>query len=165
MTSTDTQRDLEEARLRVEELRSLVRYHDYRYHVLNQPEIGDSEYDRIFRELVDLEARFPELVTPDSPTQRVSGEPSPAFGVVVHREPMLSLGNVFDGDELRAWHARVARLLERDDFAMVCEPKIDGLAISLIYQQGRLAVGATRGDGLRGEDITNNLRTIRSLPL
>ncbi|MFN8585873.1 MAG: NAD-dependent DNA ligase LigA [Dehalococcoidia bacterium] len=165
MTSTDTQRDLEEARLRVEELRSLVRYHDYRYHVLNQPEIGDSDYDRLFRELVDLEARFPELVTPDSPTQRVSGEPSPAFGVVVHREPMLSLGNVFDGDELRAWHARVARLLERDDFAMVCEPKIDGLAISLVYQQGRFAVGATRGDGLRGEDITSNLRTIRSLPL
>lgn len=165
MTSTDTQRDLEEARLRVEELRSLVRYHDYRYHVLNQPEIGDSEYDRLFRELVDLEARFPELVTPDSPTQRVSGEPSPAFGVVVHREPMLSLGNVFDADELRAWHARVARLLERDDFAMVCEPKIDGLAISLVYQQGRFAVGATRGDGFRGEDITSNLRTIRSLPL
>ncbi|MBX7112143.1 MAG: NAD-dependent DNA ligase LigA [Dehalococcoidia bacterium] len=165
MTSTDTQRDLEEARLRVEELRSLVRYHDYRYHVLNQPEIGDSDYDRLFRELVDLEARFPELVTPDSPTQRVSGEPSPAFGVVVHREPMLSLGNVFDGDELRAWHARVARLLERDDFAMVCEPKIDGLAISLVYQRGRFTVGATRGDGLRGEDITGNLRTIRSLPL
>lgn len=165
MTSPDTQRDLEEARLRVEELRSLVRYHDYRYHVLNQPEIGDSEYDRTFRELVDLEKRFPELVTPDSPTQRVSGEPSPAFGVVVHREPMLSLGNVFDGDELRSWHARVARLLERNDFAMVCEPKIDGLAISLIYEHGRFAVGATRGDGLRGEDITNNLRTIRSLPL
>ncbi|MEZ4554144.1 MAG: NAD-dependent DNA ligase LigA [Dehalococcoidia bacterium] len=165
MTFTDTQRDLEEARLRVDDLRGEIRYHDYRYHVLNQPEIGDTEYDRLFRELVDLEARFPELVTPDSPTQRVSGEPSPAFGVVVHREPMLSLGNVFDGDELRAWHARVARLLERDDFAMVCEPKIDGLAISLIYQQGRFAVGATRGDGLRGEDITNNLRTIRSLPL
>ncbi len=165
MTSTDTQRDLEQARLRVEELRSVIRYHDYRYYVLNQPEIGDTEYDRTFRELVDLEERFPELVTPDSPTQRVSGEPSPAFGVVEHREPMLSLGNVFDGDELRAWHARVARLLEDDRFAMVCEPKIDGLAISIVYEQGRLKVGATRGDGVRGEDITSNLRTIRSLPL
>ena len=165
MTSTGTQRDLEQARLRVEELRSVIRYHDYRYYVLNQPEIGDTEYDRTFRELVDLEERFPELVTPDSPTQRVSGEPSPAFGVVEHREPMLSLGNVFDGDELRAWHARVARLLEDDRFAMVCEPKIDGLAISIVYEQRRLKVGATRGDGMRGEDITSNLRTIRSLPL
>ena len=142
-----------------------IRYHDYRYYVLNQPEVGDSEYDRLFRELRELEEQHPELVTPDSPTQRVAGEPSPAFGVVEHREPMLSLGNVFSGDELRAWHARVARLLERDDFALVCEPKIDGLAVSVIYRDGGFAVGATRGDGARGEDITTNMRTIRSVPL
>ena len=167
-TMTDaqrSQRDLEQARLDVEELRTQIRYHDHRYYVLNQPEIGDSEYDRAFRALVDLEARFPELATPESPTQRVAGEPSPAFGAVVHREPMLSLGNVFSADELRAWHARVGRLLERDDFALVCEPKIDGLAISLVFRDGRLEVGATRGDGFRGEEITANLRTIRPLPL
>src|SRR5438552_11801 len=101
--TTETQRDLEQARLRVEELRSGIRYHDYRYYVLNAPEIGDSEYDRLFRELRNLEEQFPELVTPDSPTQRVAGEVSAAFGVVEHREPMLSLGNVFNGDELRTW--------------------------------------------------------------
>ena len=165
MTSTDARRDLEDARLAVEELRTQIRYHDYRYYVLNQPEVGDSEYDRLFRELRELEEQHPELVTPDSPTQRVAGEPSPAFGVVEHREPMLSLGNVFSGDELRAWHARVARLLERDDFALVCEPKIDGLAVSVIYRDGGFAVGATRGDGVRGEEITANMRTIRSVPL
>ena len=165
MTADMTQRDLEQARLDVEELRTRMRHHDRLYYVLNQPEIGDSEYDRLFRQLVDTEARFPELVTPDSPTQRVAGEPSLAFASVTHREPMLSLGNVFDGDELRAWHARVSRLIERDDFAMVCEPKIDGLAISLVYRNGRFEVGATRGDGLHGDDITPNLRTIRSVPL
>ncbi len=165
MTAEPTQRDLEQARLDIEELRARIRHHDHRYYVLNQPEVGDTEYDLLFRQLVDIEARFPELVTPDSPTQRVAGEPSPAFEAVTHHEPMLSLGNVFDGDELRAWHARVARLIERDDFAMVCEPKIDGLAISLTYRLGRLEVGATRGDGFRGDDITANLRTIRSVPL
>ncbi|MBM4416038.1 MAG: NAD-dependent DNA ligase LigA [Chloroflexi bacterium] len=165
MTTTALQRDLETARLRVEELRTLVRYHDYRYYVMNQPELGDSDYDALLHELRALEERFPELVTPDSPTQRVAGEPSPAFGVVEHREPMLSLSNVFDAAELRQWHQRVARLLERDDFTFVCEPKIDGLAIALQYRSGRFAVGATRGDGARGEDITANLRTTRALPL
>jgi DNA ligase (NAD+) len=165
MTTTELQRDLEAARLRVEELRALIRYHDYRYYVLNQPELGDSDYDALMRELRTLEGRFPELVSPESPTQRVAGEPSPAFGVVEHREPMLSLGNVFDAGELGQWHQRVVRQLERDDFGFVCEPKIDGLAIALQYRDGRFAVGATRGDGLRGEDITANLRTIRALPL
>ncbi|MYD66523.1 MAG: NAD-dependent DNA ligase LigA [Chloroflexi bacterium] len=157
--------DLEAARLKVEELRSLVRYHEHRYHVLNDPEIGDSEFDALYRELVDIEERYPELVTPDSPTQRVGGAVAEAFDVVEHREPMLSLGNVFDGDELRAWYERVQRFAEVEAFAVVCEPKIDGLAISLVYEQGRLSVGATRGDGLRGEDITTNLRTIRAIPL
>ena len=165
MTADTTQRDLEQARLDAEELRTRIRHHDHRYYVLNQPEIGDTEYDLLFRRLVEIETRFPDLVTPDSPTQRVAGEPSPAFESVTHREPMLSLGNVFNGEDLRTWHARVARLLERDDFAMVCEPKIDGLAISLTYRDGRFEVGATRGDGFQGDDITSNLRTIRSVPL
>ena len=157
--------DLEAARLKVEELRSLVRYHEHRYHVLNDPEIGDSEFDALYRELVEIEERYPELVTPDSPTQRVGGAVAEAFDVVEHREPMLSLSNVFDGDELRAWYERVQRFAEVEQFAVVCEPKIDGLAISLVYEGGRLSVGATRGDGLRGEDITTNLRTIRAIPL
>ncbi|RLT26374.1 MAG: NAD-dependent DNA ligase LigA, partial [Chloroflexi bacterium] len=143
MTSTDTQRSLEDARLAVEELRTQIRYHEYRYYVLDAPELGDEQFDALVRELKALEEQFPELITPDSPTQRVSGEPSPAFGVVEHREPMLSLGNVFSGDELRTWYARVARLLERDDFALVCEPKIDGLAMSVIYRDGAFVVGAT----------------------
>ncbi|MCC6237763.1 MAG: NAD-dependent DNA ligase LigA [Dehalococcoidia bacterium] len=162
---TTDARALEAAQLHAEELRTTIRYHDYRYHVLAQPEIGDSEYDRLYRELVDLEEQHPELVTPDSPTQRVGGQAVEGFATIQHREPMLSLGNVFNGEELRAWHARVCRLVERDAFAMVCEPKIDGLAMSLVYRAGRFATGATRGDGTRGEDITANLRTIRALPL
>ena len=165
MTPAGAQHDLNRARKRAEDLRSQIRHHDHLYHALNQPEIGDGEYDRLYRSLVDLEADFPTLVTPESPTQRVAGEPSEGFASVEHRQPMLSLGNVFDGDELREWHARVARLIERDDFALVCEPKIDGLAISLTYRDGRLERGVTRGDGLRGDDITVNLRTIRSIPL
>ena len=165
MMTARSQRALERARTRAEALRSQIRHHDYQYYVLNEPEIGDSDYDRLLRELVAVEAESPELITPDSPTQRVAGQPSEGFATVDHRAPMLSLGNVFDAGELREWHARVARLLERDHFAMVCEPKIDGVAISLTYQDGRFARGATRGDGLRGDEITANLRTIRSLPL
>ena len=163
--ATAQQAGLERARERVEELRGLVRYHDYRYHVLDAPEIGDGEYDALFGELGELEERFPELIALDSPTQRVSGQVAERFEAVEHREPMLSLGNVFDGDGLREWHARVAREIERDDFALVCEPKIDGLAIALVFEGGSFVQGATRGDGLRGENITQNLRTIRSLPL
>ena len=158
-------RDLEAARARVENLRAQIRYHDTRYYTLQQPEIGDTQYDLLFRELRDLEERFPNVVTPDSPTQRVGGEALAEFAGVEHREPMLSLGNVFDAAELAAWHARAVRRLERDDLRFVCEPKIDGLAISLVYEGGRFVQGATRGDGLRGEDITSNLRTLRSLPL
>jgi DNA ligase (NAD+) len=171
--STDTEREaqqelqaeLEQARERVEELRGEIRYHDHRYYTLNEPEIGDTQYDELMRELRELEERFPELVTPESPTQRVAGAPVEEFGVVEHREQLLSLSNVFDTDELHAWHQRIVRLLERDDFGFVCEPKIDGLAISLVYEQGRFVQGATRGDGRRGEDITANLRTLRSIPL
>ncbi len=156
--------DLEAARLKVEELRSLVRYHEHRYHVLDAPEIGDSEFDALYRELVDLEARFPQLVTPDSPTQRIGGAVAEAFDVVEHREPMLSLSNVFDGDELREWYARVQRLTEVEHIELVCEPKIDGLAVALVYRNGTFRLGATRGDGVRGENITNNLRTIAEIP-
>ena len=165
IASTQDDREAQEAKLRVEELRSQVNYHDYRYHVLDSPEIADFDYDMMMRELRELEAKFPQLITPDSPTQRVSGQPVDAFGVVEHRLPLLSLGNAFSEDELRAWYARVARQLERDDVALVCEPKIDGLAVALVYENGQLLRGATRGDGMRGENITQNLRTIRSIPL
>ncbi len=165
MTTPEPEGAHEAARREIAELRSLVRYHEHRYHVLDDPEIGDSGYDALYRRLVDLEARFPELTAPDSPTQRVGGAVAEGFDVVEHREPMLSLSNAFDGDELRAWYARVLRLLEVESAALVCEPKIDGLAISLVYRDGALEVGATRGDGLRGEDITANLRTVRAIPL
>ena len=158
------QQEREAARGRAEALRGEIRYHDHRYYVLDDPAIGDGEYDALLRELRDLEERHPELVTPDSPTQRVAGEPQQQFGVVEHASPMLSLGNAFDDAELRAWHQRVLREVGADAVAMVCEPKIDGLAISLLYEGGRFARGATRGDGLRGEDVTANLRTLREIP-
>jgi DNA ligase (NAD+) len=153
------------AKLRVEELRSQIAYHDYRYYVLDSPEISDAEYDELMRELRRLEEQHPELITPDSPTQRVSGQPVEAFGIVEHRVPLLSLANAFSEEDLRAWHRRASNLLENERFDMVCEPKIDGLAVALVYENGSFVQGATRGDGLRGENITQNLRTIRSVPL
>jgi DNA ligase (NAD+) len=158
-------RRLQEAKLRVEELRSQIAYHDYRYYVLDSPEISDAEYDELMRELRRLEEQHPELITPDSPTQRVSGQPVEAFGIVEHRVPLLSLANAFNEEDLRAWYRRAANLVENERFDMVCEPKIDGLAVALVYENGSFVQGATRGDGLRGENITQNLRTIRSLPL
>jgi len=165
MGAMTTDRQLQEAKLRVEELRSQIGYHDYRYYVLDSPEISDAEYDELMRELRRLEEQHPELITPDSPTQRVSGQPVEAFGIVEHRVPLLSLANAFNEEELRAWHRRAANLVENERFDMVCEPKIDGLAVALVYENGSFVQGATRGDGLRGENITQNLRTIRSLPL
>jgi DNA ligase (NAD+) len=158
-------RDLQAVRLRVEELRSLISYHDYRYYVLDSPEISDAEYDELMRELRALEERYPQLITPDSPTQRVSGQPVAAFGIVEHPVPLLSLANAFSEAELRAWHRRAAALAGVDDFGLVCEPKMDGLAVALVYENGAFVQGATRGDGRRGENITENLRTIRSIPL
>ena len=158
-------RDLQAYKLRVEELRSLIGYHDYRYYVLDSPEISDAEYDELMRELRQLEERYPQLITPDSPTQRVSGQPVAAFGIVEHRVPLLSLANAFSEEELRAWHRRAAAVAGSDDFALVCEPKMDGLAVALVYENGGFLQGATRGDGRRGENITENLRTIRSIPL
>jgi DNA ligase (NAD+) len=157
-------RDYQQAKLRVEELRSQIAYHEHRYFVLDSPEISDAEFDRLVRELRELEARHPELITPDSPTQRVGGAPVETFGIVEHRLPMLSLANAFNADDLRAWHKRASNIVERSDFTMVCEPKIDGLACALVYEDGALQTAATRGDGTRGENITQNERTIRSIP-
>jgi len=160
----DADQDLQRAKLRVEELRADIAYHDYRYFVLDQPEISDGEYDELMQELRKLEERFPQLITPDSPTQRVGGEPVEAFGIVEHPVPLLSLGNVFDEQSLRAWHKRATSLAGTDSFELVCEPKIDGLAVALEYRGGTLSVGSTRGDGQRGENITQNLLTIDSIP-
>ena len=164
MPATSDQ-ELQSAKLRVEELRSQISYHDHRYHVLDQPEISDAEYDDLMRDLRSLEESYPQLITPESPTQRVSGEPVAAFGIVEHPVPLLSLGNAFSEEELRAWHGRASKLADTNAFAMVCEPKIDGLAVALVYERGRFAVGSTRGDGRRGENITQNLRTIKTIPL
>ncbi|MXW29439.1 MAG: NAD-dependent DNA ligase LigA [Chloroflexi bacterium] len=150
---------------RVHELREQLHRHNYRYHVLDSPLVTDAEYDALFRELQTLEEANPDLADAGSPTQRVGAAPAPQFNEVAHPVPMLSLGNAFDEEELGAWRRRAAGMLERDDFAMVCEPKIDGLAIALTYEAGRLTRAATRGDGVRGEDVTLNVRTIKSVPL
>ena len=150
---------------RAAELRRELNYHNYRYYTLDAPNISDGQYDALFRELQAIEAEYPELLTADSPTQRVGGEPSPAFTEVQHARPMLSLGNAFDFDELAAWHRRVTGLLDGEPFDMVCELKIDGLAVSLTYGNGVLLQGATRGNGTTGEDVTRNLRTIRTIPI
>ena len=150
---------------RLEELRAQVNHHNYRYHALDAPEIGDAEFDALFRELRALEERHPELVTPDSPTQRVGAEPVAGFAEAVHLRPMLSLGNAFDEEQFMAWHRRAQALVDREAFGMVCELKFDGLAVALTYDDGVLTRGATRGNGTVGEDVTSNLRTVRSIPL
>lgn len=150
---------------RIEDLRSQINYHNYRYYVLDEPEISDAEYDALMRELKELEESYPSLITEDSPTQRVGAAPLEAFGVVEHPYPLLSLANVFDREELEAWYNRITKLLGAQPGRLVCEHKIDGLAVALTYVDGNLVVGSTRGDGLRGENITQNLRTIRSIPL
>ncbi|TMC46445.1 MAG: NAD-dependent DNA ligase LigA [Chloroflexi bacterium] len=150
---------------RVAELREKIEKANYEYHVLDQPTIADEAYDALMRELQSLEAAHPELVTPESPTQRVGAPASTRFAPVQHAAPMLSLSNAFNEEELRAFDQRVRKLLGRDEVGYVCELKIDGLAINLAYQDGKFVQGATRGDGLVGEDVTGNLRTIRSIPL
>ncbi len=150
---------------RVQELREQLHRHNYLYHVLDSPLITDAEYDALFRELQTIEEAHPELADAGSPTQRVGAAPAPQFDEVTHPVPMLSLGNAFNEEELAAWRRRAAGMLEREDFAVVCEPKIDGLAIALTYEAGQLTRAATRGDGVRGEDVTLNVRTIKSLPL
>ncbi|MBK9179223.1 MAG: NAD-dependent DNA ligase LigA [Acidimicrobiales bacterium] len=149
---------------RVDDLRRQIRHHDERYFVLDEPEISDADYDALVRALRALEDEFPELITPDSPTQRPGGGAAAAFAPVEHRVPMMSLDNAFSIDELEAWGRRTARLLDGAPTRYVCEPKIDGLAISIRYQGGRLVQAATRGDGRVGEDVTANVRTIGSVP-
>lgn len=151
---------------RVAELRALLAHHSYLYYTLDAPEISDAEYDALMRELQALEAERPDLVTPDSPTQRVGAEPRPEFSRVIHPEPMTSLEDAFDEEEVRAWYRRAQRLLGSEIRPLfVVEPKIDGLAVALTYEDGLLVRGATRGDGRVGEDITANVRTIRNVPL
>ena len=150
---------------RAGQLREEINRHNRLYYVLDRPEISDADYDLLMRELRALEEQHPELVTPDSPTHRVGAPPAEGFAEVQHPVPMLSLSNAFNDDELRAWHRRATALLDGAEFDMVCELKIDGLAVALTYRDGVLVHGATRGDGYRGEDVTRNLRTIRSIPL
>ena len=150
---------------RVDQLREEINRHNYRYHALDDPEISDAQFDELMRQLRELEDQHPDLVMPESPTQRVGAPPAQGFAQVEHRLPMLSLANAFNPEELAAWYRRVSNLLGVDAPDLVCELKIDGLAVSLIYHEGRLVQGATRGDGFRGEDVTHNLRTIPSIPL
>jgi DNA ligase (NAD+) len=150
---------------RAEQLRRELAHHNHRYYVLDSPEVSDAEYDRLMRELQEVEARHPDLITPDSPTQRVGGSPAEKFEKVVHRVPMLSLANVFDHEELSDFDERIRRQTGLAQVAYVCEPKLDGLAVTLHYEHGRFVRGATRGDGTEGEDVSSNLRTIRSLPM
>ena len=153
------------AAARAAQLRDQIAQHDYRYYVLDDPSIADADYDRLMQELRALESAHPELIAPDSPTQRVSGTPSAAFGEVVHQVPMLSLDNAFSEEDVRAFDRRIHERLGRSgELDYVAEPKLDGLAVSVIYRQGLLERAATRGDGLRGEDVTPNLRTIRAVP-
>jgi DNA ligase (NAD+) len=151
------------AKARVVQLRELIEYHNDRYFVFDEPDVSDAEFDALVRELRELEAQYPALVTPDSPTQRPGGRPVSTFASVTHRVPMLSLDNAFSRDELLAWGTRIERLVPQK-VCFVAEPKLDGLAVSLTYGNGRLVTGATRGDGVTGEDVTENLRTIRAIP-
>ena len=150
---------------KIESLREQIRKHDYSYYVLNQPEISDQKYDQLLGELKKLEQQNPEFITPDSPTQRVSGEPIEGFKQVKHSIEMLSIDNTYNADELRAFDERVAKGLETKNYSYVVELKIDGLAISLRYEKGILALGATRGDGSTGDNVTNNIRTVKAIPL
>ncbi|MDH3440137.1 MAG: NAD-dependent DNA ligase LigA, partial [Gammaproteobacteria bacterium] len=152
----------------VESLREQIRHHNYQYHVLDDPDVPDAEYDRLVRELQAIEAEHPELITTDSPTQRVGAEPVSAFGTVAHQIPMLSLDNAFSEEELRDFHRRVTERLElspEEAITYAAEPKLDGAAVSLLYENGQLVQGATRGDGSTGENITHNVRTIDAVPL
>ena len=151
-------------RNRIEELRERINYHNRLYYQLDTPEVSDAEWDELFRELKGLETQYPEFLTDDSPTQQIGAPPQTTFSVVEHRVAMLSLGNVFDADGLRDWHTRAAQRAERDDFSLVVEPKIDGLAMALVYEDGNLIQAGTRGDGRRGERVTENIRTLASVP-
>ena len=156
---------MEDIKSKIDKLREEINRHNYLYYVLDSPEISDAEYDALMHALRQLEEQHPELITPDSPTQRVGAAPAQAFDIVVHSKPLLSLADVGNYEELRAWFNRISRLINGQPCNFVCEHKIDGLSVSLTYIDRKLAIGATRGDGFRGEDITRNVRTIRSVPL
>jgi DNA ligase (NAD+) len=153
------------AEKKIEALRDKIRHHEYRYYVLDDPEISDADFDRLMNDLKKLEAEHPELVTADSPTQRVGGKPREGFVKAPHSSPMLSLDNTYSEDELRDWERRVHELSGRKEIDYVCELKLDGMSLALRYEDGRLARGITRGDGTTGEDVTLNVRTVRSIPL
>ena len=156
----------QEAERQIEQLRQQLHHHNYRYHVLDDPQITDAEYDQLMRHLQEMEAAFPDLIKPDSPTQRVGATPLEGFGTVLHALPMLSLDNAFSTAEVRDFDARIRRQLGQSDLIeYVTEPKIDGLAVELVYVDGLFVQGSTRGDGVRGEDITQNLRTVKTIPL
>ncbi len=150
---------------KIEALREKIRQHEYRYYVLDDPELSDADFDKLMNELKRLEAEHPELITPDSPTQRVGGKPREGFVKARHSSPMLSLDNAYSEDELRDWERRVHELTGRNDLEYMCELKLDGMSLALIYSDGRLERGITRGDGSIGEDVTSNVRTVRSIPL
>jgi len=157
-------KDEAQAAARIHELRREVKEHDRRYYEEAAPTVSDREYDRLYKELVDLEAKFPELVTPDSPTQRVAGKPLQAFAQIQHRVAMLSLDNTYSEDEVANFYKRITKLLPNEKIPVVIEPKVDGVAVSVMYENGKLKYAATRGDGLVGDDITQNIKTIRSVP-
>src|SRR5436190_3510781 len=149
----------------IESLREEIRHHEYRYYVLDDPEISDAEFDRLMNALKKLEAEHPDHITPDSPTQRLGGKPREGFVKVAHSIPMLSLDNAYSEEELRNWERRVHELSGRKDIEYVCELKLDGMSLALRYEAGKLVRGITRGDGNTGEDVTANVRTVRSIPL
>src|SRR5580692_11159965 len=150
---------------KIEALRENIRHHEYRYYVLDDPEISDADFDALMNELKRIEAEHPELITPDSPTQRVGGKPREGFIKAKHSSPMLSLDNAYSEEELRDWEQRVHELSGRTDLEYICELKLDGMSLALVYRDGRLERGITRGDGNVGEDVTLNVRTVRSIPL
>src|SRR5690348_4799156 len=149
----------------IEDLREKIRHHEYLYYVLDDPKVSDATFDRLTEQLKKLEAVHPDLVTPDSPTQRVGGAPREGFRQVRHKTPMMSLDNAFSFEALAEFNRRVCQTTGRDQVDYVCEQKFDGLSLSLIYEKGKLVAGVTRGDGTTGEDVTPNVRTIRSIPL
>jgi DNA ligase (NAD+) len=157
-------KDEAQAATRIEQLRREIREHDKRYYEEAAPTISDRDYDRLYKELVDLEGKFPELVTPESPTQRVAGTPLQAFDQIQHRVPMLSLDNTYSGEEVANFYKRITKLLPDEKIPVVIEPKVDGVAVSVMYENGKLKYAATRGDGSVGDDITQNIKTIKSVP-
>ena len=157
---------MKDLKLRLQELKETLNLYNYQYYVLDAPSVPDSEFDRLFHELKQIESDNPSLITKDSPTQRVGAEPLASFEQIQHKVPMLSLDNAFSNEDLQQFHKRILKLLpDNESIEFALEPKLDGVAISLYYEFGELVYGATRGDGKTGEDITSNVRTIKSIPL